>query len=88
MMNYFKSWTLIRWIYASLGAYLAFVSMMDNQWIAALFSTYIAAMGIGGFGCAAGNCATNASQAKMNHKADQLHIDYLEIKSKFDGNKN
>jgi len=88
MLNYFKSWTLLRLIYTGLGGYLAFASVIDNQWISALFSTYIAAMGIGGFGCAAGNCSTNASQVKINHKADQLHIDYLEIKSQFDGNKN
>jgi hypothetical protein len=88
MLEYFKSWTFTRWIYAGLGTYLVAAGIMDGQWIGALFGTYFAAMGIFGFGCAAGNCIPKSYSNKPVQDLDQLQVDYQEIKTKNHGNNN
>ena len=43
------------------------VSLMDKQWVGAALGTYFAAMGIFGFGCAAGN--SGGGNCKCDDKA-------------------
>lgn len=88
MFETLRTWTITRWIYAGLGSYLVVVSIMERNWVAALFGTYFAAMGIFGFGCAVGNCAAPSQSNNRVQDIDSLEVEYQEIKHKNHGNNN
>jgi hypothetical protein len=52
-----KNWTIVRVIYLAMGLLLLSSSIAANEWLGALFGSYVAAMGLFAFGCAGGNCA-------------------------------
>ncbi len=60
-------WNFQRVFYLIAGGGLVVVSLMDKQWVGAALGTYFAAMGIFGFGCAAGNCG--GGNCKCDDKA-------------------
>ncbi len=78
----FTGWTITRGLYFMMGILVIVQALIQQQWIAALFGGYFAAMGLFAFGCAAGHCytpkTTNATP-KSNAIED---IDFEEIKTK------
>jgi hypothetical protein len=56
---------------------------MSKHYLEASLGLYFAAMGLLGFGCAAGNCSTGTVQskdAKSNKTEDNLDVTYEEIR--------
>ncbi|MDR0794364.1 MAG: hypothetical protein LBE82_13735 [Chitinophagaceae bacterium] len=71
-------WNFGRVIYAALGILLIVQSIWQAEWWGILFGGYFAAMGIFAFGCATGNCFSNASS---NTSPDKItDISYEEVK--------
>ena len=46
-----------RFIFLIMGLILLIHTLMDQQYMGTLLGVYITAMGLFGFGCAAGNCS-------------------------------
>ncbi|HJW27890.1 MAG TPA: hypothetical protein VJ508_01440 [Saprospiraceae bacterium] len=56
-MNRLKyGWTWMRVIYLLLGLAITIQSAADHEWVILFFGLYFTAMGVFGFGCAAGVC--------------------------------
>lgn len=50
-------WTWVRAAYLVIGLLVIFQAASANQWWGLALGAYVTAMGLFGFGCAAGNCA-------------------------------
>ncbi|MCR9182254.1 MAG: hypothetical protein NXH73_04955 [Flavobacteriaceae bacterium] len=53
----FSGWNIQRIAFLLMGVLLLVHTIMDGQLIGVLLGIYITAMGLFGFGCAAGNCS-------------------------------
>jgi len=51
-----SGWNFQRVFYLVAGTGLVIFALVDSQWVGAVLGTYFVAMGIFGFGCAAGKC--------------------------------
>lgn len=49
-------WSIQRAAYLVIGLFVMIMFAIDKQWAGILLGGYFAAMGMFGFGCAAGNC--------------------------------
>ena len=52
-----KNWSWPRLAYLIIGLLVSFQAADANQWWGLALGAYVTAMGLFGFGCAAGNCA-------------------------------
>jgi len=57
-------WTFSRALYAFMGIAIIIQSVVQHEWIGILLGGYLAAMGVFGFGCAAGNCFGGSCNTK------------------------
>jgi hypothetical protein len=53
-----SGWNTRRVFYAAIGTAIVVMSLVQKEWWGALPGAYFALMGLLGFGCAGGNCAT------------------------------
>ncbi len=53
-------WNYQRTFYLLAGLLITIVSILDQQWIGVAMGSYFTAMGLFGFGCAAGKCIGNS----------------------------
>lgn len=67
----FSNWTFVRGIYFIMGALLLVQAIVMKQWFGMLLGGYFAAMGLFGFGCAAGNCAIGKDKAAQQLQQDK-----------------
>jgi len=51
-----QGWTITRALYTILGTVVIIQSATQAEWMGVFLGSYLAAMGIFAFGCAAGNC--------------------------------
>jgi len=72
-----KNWTFVRVVYLTMGLFLLSTSIAANEWLGALFGSYVAAMGLFAFGCAGGNCARVIPTKKEDENA---LVEYEELK--------
>lgn len=68
-----KNWTWIRAAYLLIGILVSTQAAVEEQWWGLTLGLYVAAMGLMGFGCAAGNCAGGNCQLKPDQ--DQKHLE-------------
>lgn len=54
----FSGWNATRILYSLLGAAVLVSSIIEQEWWGLIFGGYFMAMGVFGFGCAAGRCST------------------------------
>jgi hypothetical protein len=74
----FTGWTLVRWVYLGLGAYLAYGAIAHSDGFSAIFGTFLLMQALTGTGCCGtSGCATPAR--KTSSSADQS-IEFEEIK--------
>lgn len=64
-----NNWSWSRLAYLIIGLLVVFQAADANQWWGIALGTYVIAMGLFGFGCAAGNCATG--NCSVEHDRDQ-----------------
>lgn len=75
-------WNIRRVIYLVVGIIVIVYAINTQDWWPAIFGAYFAAMGLLGFGCAAGNCSTGFYQAKRKSDTNNTeNTSYEEIKS-------
>jgi hypothetical protein len=84
MLERIKSgWNFQRIFFFAIGTVGVTQSLMSKHYLEASLGLYFAAMGLLGFGCAAGNCSTGTVQpkdAKSNKTEDNLDVTYEEIR--------
>ena len=75
-------WTFARGIYLVLGLIVVVQSVVQEQWVGAIFGSYFAAMGLFAFGCAAGNCFGGDCKVQSKSKApvNIKDINFEEVK--------
>lgn len=63
-----SGWNFQRVLFLCAGSAIVAEAIADGQWPGFIAGIYFAAMGLFGFGCAAGNCAVNyrSPQNKQN----------------------
>jgi len=77
MRKLMTGWTIPRAMYLLIGGYIFIYSMLQMEWLGIVFGGYFAAMGLFGFGCAAGNCYPMTRNPPPAEKQD---FDFEEIK--------
>jgi len=77
-------WTFIRFMYLLLGGFIVIQSIMDHQWLGMFIGAYFGAMGLFGFGCAAGNCFSSTGNSANPDSTKNLieDIQYEEVEGK------
>lgn len=60
----FTGWTWIRAVFLFIGGYVIIQSAFEGEWLGIFLGAWPAAMGLFGFGCAAGNCFTGNCEVK------------------------
>ena len=76
-------WNFQRIFFFAIGTLVVVQSLMSKHYLEASLGLYFAAMGLLGFGCAAGNCSTGPIQSKdvnSNKAGDNLDVTYEEIR--------
>lgn len=76
-------WNFQRIFFFAIGTLVVVQSLMSKHYLEASLGLYFAAMGLLGFGCAAGNCSTSPIQSKdvnSNKAGDNLDVTYEEIR--------
>ena len=56
-----SGWNFRRAVYLAAGLFITVPAILEKQWMILLPGVYFAAMGLFGFGCAAGNCQYNGN---------------------------
>ncbi|HEX5111473.1 MAG TPA: hypothetical protein VFV79_01390 [Saprospiraceae bacterium] len=77
MNRILKDWTLPRIFYFFLGGLILVQSVLGMEWLGIIFGGYFTAMGLFGFGCAAGQCYP---YRKKNVSEVKDELDFEEIK--------
>ncbi len=62
-------WTFVRGLYLVMGVLILVQSIVMNEWLGIVIGGYFSAMGIFGFGCAAGYCAREQSVPGIDQKS-------------------
>ena len=73
-------WNFKRVIYVALGIFIIVQATLEQQWFAAFFGSYFAAMGIFQFGCASGECYNIQVKDESKSNVDIHEINFEEIK--------
>jgi hypothetical protein len=76
-------WNFQRIFFFAIGTLVVVQSLMSKHYLEASLGLYFAAIGLLGFGCAAGNCSTGPIQSKdvnSNKAGDNLDVTYEEIR--------
>ena len=76
-------WNFQRIFFFAIGTLVVVQSLMSKHYLEASLGLYFAAMGLLGFGCAAGNCSTGPIQSKdvnSNKAGDNLDVTCEEIR--------
>lgn len=73
-------WTFVRAFYLIMGGIVLAEAIATTQWIGGIFGLYFAAMGLFGWGCAAGNCYTG--NYTINNSQSPADIEFEEITDK------
>jgi len=75
-------WNFQRVFFFAIGTLVVVQSLMSKHFLEASLGFYFAAMGLFGFGCAAGNCSTNNTNSKQinyDKPNDKVEVDYEEV---------
>ena len=62
-------WTFTRGAYLVIGTMVIIQAAVNDQWLGILLGSYVAFMGLFGFGCAGGSCFDGNCEVK--HDRDQ-----------------
>ena len=76
-------WNFQRIFFFAIGTLVVVQSLMSKHYLEASLGLYFAAMGLFGFGCAAGNCSAGPEQSKdvnSNKAENNLDVTYEEIR--------
>jgi hypothetical protein len=76
-------WNFQRIFFFAIGTLVVVQSLMSKHYLEASLGLYFAAIGLLGFGCAAGNCSKGPIQSKdvnSNKAGDNLDVTYEEIR--------
>lgn len=76
-------WNFQRIFFFAIGTLVVVQSLMSKHYPKASLGLYFAAMGLLGFGCAAGNCSKGPEQSnhvKSDKAEDNLDVTYEEIR--------
>lgn len=76
----FTTWTFVRALYLVMGGMAMIQSFSDRLWPGVIIGGYFAAMGLFGFGCAAGQCLGVQDMNPVPDKKYTGKVDYEEIK--------
>jgi hypothetical protein len=77
MTRILTGWTIPRAFYLLIGSIIFIQSIVQAEWLGIAFGGYFAAMGLFGFGCAAGNCYPVSRKIE---EPETRALDYEDVK--------